>query len=101
MTADASAPNPLMAGSATEVETAAIVIFAGRYYSGMPYEDPATVFLKVRLRQTECRCVCQLPVAAAPSLEKLRSRCGLHMPPPVPTRPCSNSCLKPCLSLKP
>lgn len=36
-----------MAGSATEVETAAIVIFAGRYYSGMPYEDPATVFLKV------------------------------------------------------
>lgn len=36
-----------MAGVATEREAAAIVIFAGRYYSGMPYEDPATVFLKV------------------------------------------------------
>ena len=48
MTPDAGALNPLLAGAATERETAAIVIFAGRYYSGMPYEDPATVFLKVR-----------------------------------------------------
>jgi hypothetical protein len=59
VTADASAPNPLMAGAATERETAAIVIFAGRYYSGMPYEDPATVFLKVgwpRLRLHPARC---------------------------------------------
>lgn len=47
VTTDASAPNPLMAGAATERERAAIIIFAGRYYSGMPYEDPATVFLKV------------------------------------------------------
>jgi hypothetical protein len=62
VTADASAPNPLMAGSATEVETAAIVIFAGRYYSGMPYEDPATVFLKVWPHQKQCvavSAVCQ------------------------------------------
>jgi serine/threonine protein kinase len=62
VTADASAPNPLMAGSATEVETAAIVIFAGRYYSGMPYEDPATVFLKEYLPGTRPVAVNELAV---------------------------------------
>ena len=48
MTPDAEAANPLVATASREVETAAIVIFAGRYYSGMPYEEPATIFLKVR-----------------------------------------------------
>lgn len=47
VTPDAEAANPLVATASREVETAAIVIFAGRYYSGMPYEEPATVFLKV------------------------------------------------------
>lgn len=46
VTPDASAANPLMASAAQETAFAAIVIFAGQYYSGMPYEDPAPVFLK-------------------------------------------------------
>ena len=52
VTADLSTDNPLMAGAATERETAAVVIFAGRYYSGLPYEDPATVFLKASVQAT-------------------------------------------------
>lgn len=62
VTADTSAPNPLMAGAATERETAAIVIFAGRYFSGMPYEEPATVFLKEYLPGTRPVAVNELAV---------------------------------------
>lgn len=48
VTSDASAANALAAAaSREEVETSAIVIFASRYYSGMPYQDPAPVYLKV------------------------------------------------------
>eukprot|EP00208_Stichococcus_sp_RCC1054_P009055 CAMPEP_0206150144 /NCGR_PEP_ID=MMETSP1473-20131121/38148_1 /ASSEMBLY_ACC=CAM_ASM_001109 /TAXON_ID=1461547 /ORGANISM="Stichococcus sp, Strain RCC1054" /LENGTH=502 /DNA_ID=CAMNT_0053547637 /DNA_START=817 /DNA_END=2325 /DNA_ORIENTATION=- len=61
VTSDASAANALAAAaSREEVETSAIVIFASRYYSGMPYQDPAPVYLKEYLPGTRSVAVNEL-----------------------------------------